>query len=112
MHPQIQKRISALYHKEPSSWRKIERGYTPAARWVVTFSDKTSAFVTMGTTPLPEDLLPNAGPMTAMISGFFAARAGLPSIPDAPKVRWIQQQLLTALPWAIRALQLPPLDLS
>jgi len=43
-------------------------------------------------------------------AGFFAARAGLPEISDAPQVRTVQrQQLETALPWAARALDLPPL---
>ena len=38
-----------------------------------------------------------------------AARAGLPGISDAPRVRLVQrQQLQTALPWAARALGLPP----
>jgi hypothetical protein len=290
MHLQLQKRIATIYHKEPISWRKIDRGYTPAERWVVTFSDRSSAFAKIGTTPLtaswlraeyswypqlsgdflpalygfeddpaqpillledlssaywpppwrpedlsllqrtlhqiastrplpngltslesirdlicgwsevakdpapflslgfcseswltaalpmlleaqaqaqldgddllhgdarsdnlcilgqrmifvdwnnplrgngcfelatiapslrleggplPEEFLPDAGPMAAVVSGFFAARAGLPDIPDAPKVRWIQRrQLCIALPWAARALRLPPLDLN
>ena len=56
---------------------------------------------------VPEDLLPNAPQLAALVSGFFAARAGLPTIPQAPRVRHIQQvQLATALPWAIRALTL------
>jgi hypothetical protein len=43
------------------------------------------------------------------MSGFFAARAGLPPIPTAPHVREVQlAQLRTALPWAARALGLPP----
>lgn len=62
--------------------------------------------------PLPDELVPNAGPFAALISGYFAANAGLPPIPNAPRVRWIQKrQLRIALPWAIRALGLPPLDL-
>ena len=45
------------------------------------------------------------------MSGYFAARAGLPVIPNAPRVRAVQlAQLRTALPWAQRALGLPPLD--
>ena len=49
--------------------------------------------------------------MAAAVSGFFAARAGLPQVLDAPRVRWIQQvQLKMALPWAVRVLDLPPLD--
>ena len=56
---------------------------------------------------VPEDILPNAPQLAALVSGFFAARAGLPTIPQAPRVRHIQQvQLATALPWAIRALTL------
>lgn len=57
---------------------------------------------------VPEDLLPHAPGLAALASGFFAARAGLPLIPHAPRVRHIQQvQLREALPWAIRALKLP-----
>jgi aminoglycoside phosphotransferase (APT) family kinase protein len=61
--------------------------------------------------PPPEAILPDAGEIAALVSGFFAARAGLPLIPDAPNVRHIQQvQLRTALPWAVRSLGLPSLD--
>jgi thiamine kinase-like enzyme len=59
--------------------------------------------------PDPETILPDAPEIAAWVSGFFAARAGLPEITDAPRVRLVQrQQLETALPWAIRALDLPP----
>jgi len=45
----------------------------------------------------------------AWLLGFFAARAGLPPIPDAPGVRLIQlAQLAVVLPWACRLLALPP----
>ena len=58
----------------------------------------------------PESILPDAPEVAAWVSGFFAARAGLPNIPDAPRVRLVQrQQLETALPWAVRAMRLPPL---
>jgi hypothetical protein len=61
--------------------------------------------------PPPEAILPHAPEVAAWVSGFFAARAGLPDIPDAPFVRRVQrEQLSTALPWAQRALGLPPLD--
>lgn len=59
--------------------------------------------------PLPDTILPNHPEVAAVVSGFFAARAGLPVIPNAPFVRRVQrEQLATALPWAIRALGLPP----
>ncbi|HEX3406073.1 MAG TPA: phosphotransferase [Caulobacteraceae bacterium] len=59
--------------------------------------------------PAPEAMLPGRPEVAAAVSGYFAARAGLPIIPAAPRVRDIQRaQLQTALPWAIRALDLPP----
>jgi aminoglycoside phosphotransferase (APT) family kinase protein len=60
--------------------------------------------------PPPDAVLPNAPEVAAWVSGYFAARAGLPTIPDAPFVRRVQrEQLTTALPWAQRALKLPPI---
>src|SRR5581483_4071527 len=60
--------------------------------------------------PDPWRLLPGAGELAAWISGFFAARAGLPPPPTAdPSVRALQRaQLEVALPWAARELELPP----
>jgi hypothetical protein len=61
--------------------------------------------------PAPETILPQGGPFAALLSGYFASRAGRPIIPDAPLVRKVQlEQLHSALPWAVRALGLPPLD--
>jgi hypothetical protein len=60
--------------------------------------------------PPPEAILPGAPEVAAWVAGFFAARAGLPIIPDAPAVRRVQrEQLSTALPWAQRALGLAAL---
>jgi thiamine kinase-like enzyme len=61
----------------------------------------------------PEKFLPDAPEVAAWVSGYFAARAGLPDISDAPRVRLVQRrQLATALPWAVRAMDLPPLTNS
>ena len=58
--------------------------------------------------PLPEDILPDEPELAALISGFFACRAGLPNIETAPRVRGVQlEQLRSALPWAVRSLGLP-----
>lgn len=58
--------------------------------------------------PPPEEVAPAASEFAALITGYFAAQAGLPNIPDAPFVRRVQrEQLSTALPWTIRALRLP-----
>jgi hypothetical protein len=59
--------------------------------------------------PAPEEILPDQPAAASVIAGFFAARAGLPELTDAPLVRRVQlDQLRTALPWVARALDLPP----
>jgi len=61
--------------------------------------------------PPPEALLPHAPSLAALISGYFAARAGLPPIPRAEGVRRVQlTQLRPALSWTIRALGLSALE--
>ncbi len=61
--------------------------------------------------PPPESLLPDSGEIAGILSGYFASMAGRPMIPDAPHVRLAQLcQLKRALPWAVRTLDLPPLD--
>lgn len=61
--------------------------------------------------PAPDILLPEGGPFGAVLSGYFAAHAGRPIIPDAPLVRKVQlEQLHSALLWAVRTLGLPSLD--
>jgi hypothetical protein len=58
---------------------------------------------------LPEATLPDAPELAAWVAGYFFSRAALPPIPDAPYVRPLQlAQSSTALPWAARALGLPP----
>jgi Phosphotransferase enzyme family len=61
--------------------------------------------------PEPWDLVPDSEGLAPLLSGYFAAQAGMPTIPTAPGVRGVQlKQLRVALPWAIRELGLPPLD--
>ncbi len=68
-----------------------------------------SLFVEGG--PAPAELLPEAGELTAVVSGFFAPIAGRPPNFGAPTVRALQlAQLKVALPWAVDVLGLPPLD--
>jgi Phosphotransferase enzyme family len=59
--------------------------------------------------PRPEEIVPTGtADLAALVAGYFAARAGLPVIPSAPRVREVQlSQLEVALPWAARALGLP-----
>ncbi len=60
--------------------------------------------------PQPEEVLPEgAAELAALLAGYFSAHAGRPPIPEAPHVRALQlRQARTALPWAARALGLPP----
>ena len=62
--------------------------------------------------PPPEDLIGEGeGELAALLAGFLAAGAGMPPPEGAPTVRAVQlAQLRTALPWACRALGLPPPD--
>jgi aminoglycoside phosphotransferase (APT) family kinase protein len=60
--------------------------------------------------PMPEEILPDSPEVAAWVSGFFAARAGLPDVPNAPFVRRVQKEQLSAsLRWVCRVLglQLP-----
>jgi hypothetical protein len=57
--------------------------------------------------PTPETILQSAPGEAAIVSGFFAARAGQPPVPLAPQVRAVQlSQLQHALPWVCRELSL------
>ena len=57
--------------------------------------------------PEPWELLPETGGVSALVAGFFAARAGLPAPAGAPTVRDFQRrQAEIALPWAARELGL------
>jgi hypothetical protein len=61
--------------------------------------------------PSPAEVMPDAGELTAVVSGFFAPLAGRPPPAGAPTVRSVQlAQLEVALPWAVEVLGLPPLD--
>jgi Phosphotransferase enzyme family len=62
--------------------------------------------------PDPEELVPDCPPgFPALLAGFWAARVGLPPPPGAaPGLRELQlAQLGVVLPWAVRALRLPPI---
>lgn len=84
-------------------WNWACRGYGPVdiAAWL------PSLHLEGG--PLPETILPGEPCLAAVISGYFAARAGRRA-ENAPaaRVRALQlAQLRVALPWAARALALP-----
>jgi aminoglycoside phosphotransferase (APT) family kinase protein len=62
--------------------------------------------------PPPEDVIGDGeGELASLLAGYLSARAGRPPPEGAPAVRTAQLvQLKTALPWACRALGLPPPD--
>jgi hypothetical protein len=60
--------------------------------------------------PEPWEVVPDSGGLAALVAGYFASRAGLPTPPTAPRVRPFQlAQAEVALPWAVRELGLPPI---
>ena len=62
--------------------------------------------------PPPEQVLETSDEVAAiasLLAGYFGWRGAHPGIPQAPHVRPLQRrQASTALPWAARALGLPP----
>jgi hypothetical protein len=85
------------------NWAALANPAVDAAFWA------PSLFAEGGPTPLEHQ--PEAGDLTAVVSGFFAPIAGLPPPEGAPTVRPLQlAQLKVALPWAVEVLGLPPLD--
>ena len=85
------------------NWASVGNPMVDVAFWL------PSLFVEGG--PAPAEVLPEAGELTAVVSGFFAPVAGLPPNFGAPTVRALQlAQLKVALPWAVEVLGLPPLD--
>jgi hypothetical protein len=59
--------------------------------------------------PPPQELMPGRPGVAAVVSGYFAARAGLPPLSVSGNVRALQlRQLRAALPWAAHALGLEP----
>jgi hypothetical protein len=58
--------------------------------------------------PPPQHVAECTPGIVAIVTGFFAAEAGLPTIPFAPRVREVQlKQLAVALPWVADVLRLP-----
>jgi hypothetical protein len=88
-------------------WNHAHRGNADldVACWLPSLADECGL--------QPETILPDAGGLASALAGFFGSRAGLPPPPTAPRVREVQlSQLRTALPWAARALDLPPIGSS
>jgi hypothetical protein len=84
------------------NWAHVGNPTLDIAFWLPSLADEGG--------PRPDEVLPEAGRLAAAVAGFFGSRAGLPAPPTAPHVRRVQlSQLRTALPWAARELDLPPL---
>lgn len=78
------------------NWACVGNGEFDLASWLPSLHSEGG--------PPPESLLPDAPEMAAALSGFWAARAGLPR-PEARQTV-LMSQLRAALPWAARALGL------
>ncbi len=86
------------------NWARIGNPLFDVAAWLPSLHSEGG--------PLPEDVMPHgATEIASFMSGYWASQAGRPSYPNAPRVRPLQLQCLkSALPWAVRALNLPSLD--
>lgn len=85
------------------SWAAIGNPRLDVAAWLPSLAAEGG--------PAPETVLPAEGELAALMAGFWAYRAGQPDPWPGSRVRTIQRRVLgVALPWAVRALGLPPLD--
>ena len=85
------------------NWTRIGNSLFDVAAWLPSLHSEGG--------PLPETILPAGAPLASFMSGYWASQAGLEPFFNAPRVRPLQLQCLkSALPWAVRALNLPPLD--
>lgn len=82
------------------NWACVGNGLFDLAAWLPSLYSEGG--------PSPESILPDAPELAAALSGFWAARAGLPR-PEARQSVLISQ-LRTALPWAARALGLDEIE--
>jgi hypothetical protein len=84
------------------NWTSVGNPWIDVAGWLPSLQAEGG--------PPPEEV--GAGvpaELAVVVASYFCAHAGLPPIPNAPTVRSVQlAQARTALPWAARALGLPP----
>jgi len=97
----LTQRISSLARKDVAAALRIDRGYTPAGRWRVTFADGSTAFAKVGTTPLTAEWLRAERRIYASIEAEFLPRfLGFQDHPEAPLL--LLEDLSTAVwppPW-------------
>ena len=67
-------RVEAMFGRRTSGWRRTTGGYTPAARWVATFADGTSAFLKAGTTDATSEWLRREHRFYSHVRGAYLAR--------------------------------------
>ena len=65
------RRLATLTGKEPTAWRRVERGHTLAERWQVTFADGSTAFAKLATTPGSAQALRAEHAVYAKVSSAF-----------------------------------------
>lgn len=120
----LQERVAALVGKVPVSSRRIERGYTPAERWVIQFADGSSAFAKVGATEATAEWLrAEHGVYTKLRADFVPQLLGFSDDPDRPlllledlsKAHWPPpwsagdvERLLAALARLAQTRPLPP----
>jgi hypothetical protein len=72
--PDIGGRVALLAGALPVAWTRVERGYTPAERWVVGFEDGRSAFAKIGVNDLTAGWLRAEQVVYSHLQGDFIPR--------------------------------------
>lgn len=93
----LRQRLASLAGKAPVEWRRIERGYSPAERWQLTFADGSTAFAKLGTTPATAQWLRAERVVYAHIRGSFMP--GLLGFDEHPEQPLLLLEDLSAAYW-------------
>src|SRR6185436_6638932 len=81
----LQRRVAGLLGKEPVSGTRIERGYSPAERWVLRFGDGSSVFAKLGTSELTNRWLRSEQRVYAQLhADFLPQQLGWSDTPERP----------------------------
>jgi hypothetical protein len=70
----IAERVSRVAGRKPVAWTQVERGYTPAERWVVRFEDGSTAFAKVGVNDLTAGWLRAEHVVYSQLGGDFLPR--------------------------------------
>lgn len=93
----LRQRVEKLAGNAPAAWARVERGYTPAERWHITFENGSTAFAKVGSTPATSQWLRAEHAVYAQIDAGFMPR--FIAFEDHPERPLLLLEDLSAAAW-------------